>query len=106
MLLERLPFGEIVLLKFPYTNTFKKRPALVIRDFDDGDILVKRICYFRCNLNGLFVFLATIKIKKMEKEYIPAPKKFVETNRVKLIKFRAMMKVLREKAAAAKEIKE
>lgn len=41
----KLTFGEIVLLKFPYTNgqTIKRRPALVINDFDDGDIIVCRI---------------------------------------------------------------
>lgn len=38
-------FGEIVLVKFPYTNnlTFKKRPALIIKDTDDGDVIVCRI---------------------------------------------------------------
>ena len=38
-------FGDIVLLKFPFTdgNSFKKRPALVINDFNDGDIIVCRI---------------------------------------------------------------
>jgi mRNA interferase MazF len=40
-----LKFGDIVLLKFPFTDvtTFKKRPALVIKDFRDGDIIVCRI---------------------------------------------------------------
>jgi mRNA interferase MazF len=43
--MDRLNFGEIVLLKFPFTDgkTFKKRPALIINDFDDGDIIVCRI---------------------------------------------------------------
>lgn len=43
--MAKLGFGDIVLLKFPYTDakTFKKRPALVINDFDDGDIVVCRI---------------------------------------------------------------
>ena len=43
--MERLNFGDIVLLNFPFTdgNTYKKRPALVINDFKDGDILVARI---------------------------------------------------------------
>ena len=38
-------FGEIVLIKFPFTDniTFKKRPALVIKDTNDGDIIVCRI---------------------------------------------------------------
>ena len=43
--MDKLNFGEIVLLKFPFTNgkTFKKRPALIINDFNDGDIIVCRI---------------------------------------------------------------
>jgi len=38
-------FGDIVLIKFPFTNntTFKKRPALVIKDTHDGDVIVCRI---------------------------------------------------------------
>ncbi|HEY8780411.1 MAG TPA: type II toxin-antitoxin system PemK/MazF family toxin [Mucilaginibacter sp.] len=37
--------GEIVLIKFPFTDnlTFKKRPALIIRDTNDGDVIVCRI---------------------------------------------------------------
>jgi len=43
--MDRLNFGEIVLLKFPFTDgkTFKRRPALVINDFEDDDIIVCRI---------------------------------------------------------------
>lgn len=43
--MENLDFGTIVLLKFPFTDgkTFKKRPALVINDSGDGDIIVCRI---------------------------------------------------------------
>ena len=43
--MNKLNFGDIVLLKFPFTdnNTFKKRPALIINDFKDGDIIVCRI---------------------------------------------------------------
>jgi mRNA interferase MazF len=35
-------FGEIVLVKFPFTNNlaFKKRPALIIEDTNDGDVIV------------------------------------------------------------------
>lgn len=42
---EFLEFGDIVLLKFPFTDgiKFKKRPALVISDTMDGDIIVCRI---------------------------------------------------------------
>lgn len=38
-------FGDILLLKFPFSDgaNFKKRPALVISDFGDDDILVCRI---------------------------------------------------------------
>ena len=38
-------FGDIVLLKFPFTDseTSKKRPALVILDTDDADIILCRI---------------------------------------------------------------
>jgi mRNA interferase MazF len=43
--MDKLIFGDIVLLKFPFTDTktFKKRPALIINDFSDGDIVVCRI---------------------------------------------------------------
>lgn len=43
--MDKLNFGDIVLLKFPFTDnrTFKKRPALIINDFKDGDIIVCRI---------------------------------------------------------------
>lgn len=43
--MKSLKFGEIVLLKFPFTDgkRFRKRPALVINDFGDGDIIVCRI---------------------------------------------------------------
>jgi mRNA interferase MazF len=37
--------GSIVLLKFPFTDGigFKRRPALVLKDCEDGDVLVCRI---------------------------------------------------------------
>lgn len=43
--MDKLNFGDVVLLKFPYTNglTYKKRPALLINDSRDGDIIVCRI---------------------------------------------------------------
>jgi len=43
--MDKLRFGDIVLLKFPFTDskTFKRRPALIINDFNDGDIIVCRI---------------------------------------------------------------
>lgn len=43
--MNKLNFGDIVLLKFPFTDgkTYKRRPALIINDFDDGDVIVCRI---------------------------------------------------------------
>lgn len=43
--MDKLNFGDIVLLKFPFTDnkTFKRRPVLIINDFNDGDIIVCRI---------------------------------------------------------------
>jgi len=43
--MESLTFGKIVLLRFPFADgkSFKRRPALLINDFNDGDILVCRI---------------------------------------------------------------
>lgn len=43
--MTKLNFGDIVLLNFPFTDTIRKkrRPALILNDFEDGDILVCRI---------------------------------------------------------------
>jgi mRNA interferase MazF len=43
--MNKLNFGDIVLLKFLFTDgvTFKRRPALIIQDCNDGDIIVCRI---------------------------------------------------------------
>ena len=43
--MDKLNFGEIVLVKLPFSDgkTFKRRPALIINDFNDGDIIVCRI---------------------------------------------------------------
>ncbi len=43
--MDKLHFGDIVLLRFPYTDgaTFKRRPALIINDLNDGDVIVCRI---------------------------------------------------------------
>lgn len=43
--MRQLSFGDIVLLKFPFTDntSSKKRPALIINDFADNDIVVCRI---------------------------------------------------------------
>jgi len=41
----KLDFGTVILLKFPFSDLekSKKRPALVVLDTEDGDILVARI---------------------------------------------------------------
>jgi mRNA interferase MazF len=38
-------FGDIVLLRFPFTNGlgYKQRPAVVLIDTQDGDVLVARV---------------------------------------------------------------
>jgi len=43
--MDDLNFGDIVLLRFPFTDrqTYKRRPALIIKDYNDGDIVVCRI---------------------------------------------------------------
>ena len=43
--MDKLLFGNIVLLRFPFTDgmTVKRRPALILRDSEDGDIIVCRI---------------------------------------------------------------
>lgn len=43
--MDRLNFGDIVLLKFPFTDgiSYKRRPAFIINDFNDGDVIVCRI---------------------------------------------------------------
>jgi mRNA interferase MazF len=45
MLMKKIETGSVVLLKFPFTNSFsyKRRPALVLKDCEDGDVLVCRI---------------------------------------------------------------
>jgi len=42
---DELFFGDIILLKFPFTDgkQFKKRPALILQDTKDGDVIVCRI---------------------------------------------------------------
>jgi mRNA interferase MazF len=41
----KFKFGDIVLLHFPFTDTLrkKKRPALILFDTDDEDIIVARV---------------------------------------------------------------
>jgi mRNA interferase MazF len=55
--MSKLHFGDIVLLKFPFSDTinFKKRPALIINEFNDGDIIVCRITSQQYNTPYLYV---------------------------------------------------
>jgi len=43
--MNKIKTGSIVLLRFPFTDrtNFKMRPALVLSDCEDGDVLVCRI---------------------------------------------------------------
>jgi mRNA interferase MazF len=43
--MDTYSFGDIVLLRFPFTDglSFKRRPALIINDTNDGDVVVCRI---------------------------------------------------------------
>ena len=61
--MEELKFGDIVLLKFPFTDELssKKRPALVIFDSKDGDIIVCRLT------SKLYNTSFDIKLKHWEK---------------------------------------
>ncbi len=45
MTMSDLRFGDIILIKFPFTDVSgaKKRPALVLHDTDDNDIIICRI---------------------------------------------------------------
>ena len=45
MLMDKIETGSIVLLRFPFSDGigFKRRPALVLKDCEDGDVLVCRI---------------------------------------------------------------
>ncbi len=67
--MDGLKFGDVILLKFPFTDgqTFKKRPALVIRDTKDGDIIVCRIT------SKLYATSFDIKLKNWEKSGLRLP---------------------------------
>ena len=43
--MAKIEMGKVVLLRFPFTDGlgYKRRPALVLKDFGDGDILVCRV---------------------------------------------------------------
>jgi mRNA interferase MazF len=61
--------GDIVLVKFPFTDnvTFKKRPALMIRDTNDGDVIVCRIT------SKVYSSLFDIELKEWEKYGLKLP---------------------------------
>jgi mRNA interferase MazF len=42
---SKLNFGDLVLLKFPFSDLkfYKKRSALILHEFSDGDIIVCRV---------------------------------------------------------------
>lgn len=60
MSINNLKFGDLVLLDFPFadSNKSKRRPALVIREFEDGDAIVSRIT------TKIYKFKFDIKISK------------------------------------------
>ena len=43
--MNKIETGSIVLLKFPFSDCvgYKRRPALILKDCEDGDVLVCRI---------------------------------------------------------------
>ncbi|MCL2329174.1 MAG: type II toxin-antitoxin system PemK/MazF family toxin [Bacteroidetes bacterium] len=45
MNIENVESGQIALLKFPFSDgvTYKRRPVLILKAFEDGDMLVCRI---------------------------------------------------------------
>jgi len=67
--MDELKFGDIVLLKSPFTDgsAFKKRPALVIRDSKDGDVIVCRIT------SKLYQTSFDIKLKNWERYGLRLP---------------------------------
>jgi mRNA interferase MazF len=70
-------FGDVVLLLFPFTdsNTTKKRPAMVILDTEDEDVIVTRITskintsQYDCEIkdweNAGLLFPSTIRLHKI-----------------------------------------
>ncbi len=67
--MEHLKFGQIVLLRFPFTDgiSFKRRPALVIQDSDDGDVIVCRIT------SKIYISDFDIEINNLEKSGLKLP---------------------------------
>ncbi len=67
--MDELKFGDIVLLKFPFTDglSSKKRPALIIKDSNDGDVIVCRVT------SKLYQTSFDIKLKNWKKYGIRLP---------------------------------
>ncbi len=67
--MKNYKLGEIVLIKFPFTDnlTFKKRPALIIKDTNDGDVIVCRIT------SKFYNSLYDIELKNWDKNGLKLP---------------------------------
>ena len=67
--MDQLKFGQVVLLRFPFTDgiSFIRRPALIIRDCGDGDIIVCRIT------SEIYYSEFDIEIKDFEKSGLKLP---------------------------------
>jgi mRNA interferase MazF len=61
--------GDIVLVKFPFTSNigFKKRPALIIKDTNDGDVIMCRIT------SKLYYSLYDIELKTWSQNGLQLP---------------------------------
>jgi len=60
-------FGEIVLISFPYLDTTKQRPALVILDTGDDDFILAPIAKVKNELFKEIVSLLTVESSKFIK---------------------------------------
>lgn len=67
--MDHFKFGQIVLLRFPFTDgiSFKRRPALIINDCGDGDVIVCRIT------SKIYHSEFDIEIKNLEKSGLKLP---------------------------------
>ena len=89
--------GEIVLIKFPFTDnlTFKKRPALIIKDTDDGDVIVCRIT------SKLYNTLYDIELKDWEQNGLKLPS-VIRTHKIASLEKTMINAKLGEVSAATK----
>jgi mRNA interferase MazF len=67
--MDHLKFGQVVLLRFPFTDgiSFKRRPALIINDCGDGDVIVCRIT------SKIYHSDFDIEVKNLEKSGLKLP---------------------------------